>query len=132
MILTPTPVGLTLCDHVLVEQGTKKVSLIGSFWEVGVERFPAVLPPFFVYAALTDGLGSGTLELVLSRLETDEEVFTYRSAITFLDQLSVLYVRLRVRNCSIPASGANQFMLLVDGALVAQRQLRVHLRGGSP
>src|SRR5438876_310252 len=27
MIVTPTPVGLILCDHVLVEQGTKKVSL---------------------------------------------------------------------------------------------------------
>src|SRR5260370_37773990 len=83
MIVSPTPVGLILCDYVLVEQGTKKVSLIGSFREVGVEQFPAILPPFYAYAALTDGLGSGTLELVLSRLETDEDVFSHRSPVSF-------------------------------------------------
>jgi hypothetical protein len=85
VIPTPIPVGLVLCDYVLVEQTTRKVSLIGSFWEVGMRRFPEILPPFFVYAALTDGQGTGTLELVVSRLETDEEVFTYRRPITFPD-----------------------------------------------
>jgi hypothetical protein len=66
MILTPVPVGLILCDYVLVEEGSKKVSIIGSFRDVNVERFPAVLPPFFVYAELTDGLGSGIMEFGLS------------------------------------------------------------------
>lgn len=120
-----------MCDYVLVEQGTNKVSLIGSFRELSVDRFPAVLPPFFIYAALTDGLGTGTLELVLSRLETDEEVYRYRTRISFQDQLTVLHVYLRLHNCSIPAPGAYEFMLLVDGALVAQRQLRVNQRGDS-
>jgi hypothetical protein len=46
MILTPIPVGLILCDFVLVEQGTKKVSLIGSFREVfrgAVPRNPSAV-----------------------------------------------------------------------------------------
>jgi hypothetical protein len=131
MIPTPTPIGLFLCDYVLVEEGTKKISLIGTFEEAHPASFPAVLPPFFVYAALTDGVGRGTLELVFSRLETDEDVFSYRKQISLRDQLSVLHVKLRVRNCPIPASGVYQFALLVDGMLVAQRQLRVYSKGDS-
>jgi hypothetical protein len=132
MTQTPIPVGLILCDHVLVEQGTKKISIIGSFRRVDVEQFPAKLPPFFLYAELTDGLGSGIMESVLSRLETDEQVFSYRTPIRFSDQLSVLRTRLRISNCTIPSSGAYQFMLLVDGMFVAQRQLQVFLRTDSP
>jgi hypothetical protein len=31
MIPTPVALGLTLCDYVIVEEGTKKESLIGTF-----------------------------------------------------------------------------------------------------
>src|SRR5947208_4128142 len=93
----------------------EEVSLIGSFREVVLEQFPMVLPPFSVHAVLSDGSGSGTLELILSRLETDEEVFSYRRPITFADQLTEVRVRLRISSCAIPAPGYYQLTLLVDG-----------------
>jgi hypothetical protein len=131
MIPTPTAVGLILCDYFLVEDGTNKVSFIGCFRDLTVETFPAVLPPFFVCTSLTDGAGTGIMELTLSNLETGEEVFAFRWPITFQDPLTVLRVRVRVRNWSISAPGTYQVMLSVDGDLVGQRQLHVYRKGGS-
>src|SRR5689334_5976929 len=48
MIPTPVALGLTLCDYVLVEQGTKKVSYIRSFRRLRASGFPVVMSPFFV------------------------------------------------------------------------------------
>src|SRR3954453_6988085 len=127
MIPTPSALGLIVCDYVLIKEGTHKVSLFVCFPELSLARFPAVLPPFFVYALLSDGSGSGTLELILSRLETDEEIFTHRRPITFVDQLAEVRVKLRIRNCSIPAPGYYQLSLLVDGQSVARRRLHFHL-----
>ena len=132
MVPTPGALGLIVCDYVLVEEGTRKVSLIGSFRELALDRFPVVLPPFSVYALLSDGSGSGILDLILSRLETDEEIFSHRRPITFADQLAEVRVKMRIRNCSIPAPGYYQWSLLVDGQPVTRRRLHFHLAGGTP
>jgi hypothetical protein len=57
MASRPVAIGMTLCDYVIVEEKTKKVSLIGAFTGMRVSRFPSDPSPFSVYAALTDGLG---------------------------------------------------------------------------
>ena len=58
MIPPPVAVSLTLCNHVMVEEGgTRRVSLIGGFSRLRVTSFPAT-PAFYVFAALTDGLGN--------------------------------------------------------------------------
>jgi hypothetical protein len=46
MIPTPIAVGLTLCDYVSIEEGTRKVHFLGSFRRSAVSGFPAVLSPF--------------------------------------------------------------------------------------
>src|SRR5438067_355037 len=102
MVPTPVAHGLTLCDYVIIERNTGKVSLIGNFREITLSDFPGVLPPFVVSTVLTDGAGSGMLELVVSRLETDEDLFTYARPVQFPDQLSELRIILRLTRCSIP------------------------------
>src|ERR1700724_3349625 len=88
MAAQPVALGLTLCDYVSVEERTKKVSLIGCFTGLAVSRFPAIAQPFCVFAVLTDGLGDGTIDLVVFQLDTGEEVFSYRSPISFPDKLT--------------------------------------------
>jgi hypothetical protein len=129
MVPTPFALGLMLCDYVIVERDTNKVSFIGSFWTIEARHFPAVLPPFFVCAVLTDGSGSGMLELVFSRLETGEELFRYSRSINFPSQLSELRVASRIRGCSIPAPGVYELTLLVDGEWVSRRRIHAHFRG---
>jgi hypothetical protein len=122
----PVVLGLNLCDYVIIEERTKKVSLVGMFTGLGVTDFPALAPPFSVFALLTDGLGSATIELVLTRLENNDQIYSHTGSLTFPDKVAEVASHLRLRRCVLPAPGLYQFTLMVDGEWAAQRRLRVY------
>lgn len=124
----PIVVGLTLCDQVIVEERTQKVSIIGSFTGLGATAFPAHVPPFSVMAVLTDGLGNGRIELVVRHVESNEEVYAHRADLVFSDKVAEVTYHLRLRQLVFPAPGNYQFTLLLDGEWMAQRRLRVYQR----
>ncbi len=128
MVPRPVVLGLTLCDYVIVEERTKKISLVGAFTGIAVDQFPTVVPPFSLFAVLTDGLGTGMIDGVANRLDTAEEVASYRGSLRFPDQLTEVSFHLRLRQFIIPAPGQYQFTLLIDGEWVAQRRFRVYER----
>ena len=125
MIPPPMALGLTLCEKAITEEGTKDVTLVSIFRKRLVERFPSPPQPFTAYAILTDGVGDGTMELVITNLETDEEIYARRFRVRFPDRLAELRLLLRVTRCSFPAPGQYQATLLVDGDWVAHRRVRV-------
>jgi hypothetical protein len=120
---------MTLCDYVIVEERTKKVSLIGGFTGMRVNDFPSTPSPFSVYAALTDGLGDVTIEVIVSRLDTEEEIYHFHNLVRFPDKLAKVRFHLRLTHCSFPVAGSYQFTLLADGEWLAQRRLRVYSEG---
>ena len=125
MIPPPIALALALCDYVILEERTKKVSVIGRFNSFSVTRFPAMVAPFSAYALLTDGLGDASVELVVSRMDTDQGVFVYRGSLHFPDRLTHVGFHTRFRQFVFPASGQYQFTLLVDGEWVAQQRVAV-------
>ena len=127
MVPRPVALGLTLCDYVIVEEKTKKVSLIGTFTGIRVSDFPSAPQPFSAYAMLTDGLGDASITLTVSRMDTAEEIYRREMTSRFSDKLAELRVHFRVLNCQFPSAGWYQFSLLVDGEWVAQRLVRVTL-----
>ena len=132
MIPPPRAVALTLCDAVIVEEGTRKVSLINTFTGLRLSHFPAAPQPFCVYATLTDGQGEGLVELAVTRLETDEEIYSLRRPLRFPDRLTDVGVLFRISGCVFPAPGTYLFTLLLDGDWVAHRRIRVQTREGQP
>jgi hypothetical protein len=131
MVPTPVALGLVLCDTVVVEEKTKKASLIGTFAGIKVNEFPATAPPFSVFAVLVDGQGRATIKLSVLRLDSNEEVYAYDSQVHFPDPLAEVRFHLRLHHCVFPAAGTYQFTLLVDGEWVAQRRIRVYSTGGA-
>jgi len=124
--------GLTLCDYVIVEEKTKKVSLIGCFTGIAANHFPAAVQPFSVFAVLTDGLGDATIKLSVSRLDTQEEVLTRQMAYRFPDRLVEVRVHFRITQAVLPDPGWYQCTLFVDGQWVAHRRVNVYLSQGLP
>jgi hypothetical protein len=104
-----------LCDYVLIEDGTKRASLIGGLTSLEAGGFPYLAPAFFVFAALIDGLGDATVQLVATRLDTNDQIYARRRPVRFSDRLRELHVIFRVADCRFPAPGYYQFSLLVDG-----------------
>jgi hypothetical protein len=122
----PVAVSLTLCDYVIVEERTKKISLIGTFTGLKVADFPATPHPFSVFAVLTDGIGDVTIDLSVTQLATNEEVAIHQGRMRFPDKLAEVSYHARLHHCTFPAPGVYQFTLLADGEWVAHRRLRVY------
>jgi hypothetical protein len=120
MTSQPTARGLLLCDYVLVEERTRKVSFIGAFDRLRASSYPALVQPFSVYAAMIGGQGSATLKLSVTRLDTDQEVYYREETITFPARLEVSRVHFRLTQFVFPAPGWYEFVLLVDRTWVAQ------------
>jgi hypothetical protein len=64
MIQRPNAVCLWVCEDVLVEEGTKSLTLMRGFSRLRFSSFPSPPVNFTVCAALRDGLGPVTLALV--------------------------------------------------------------------
>jgi hypothetical protein len=132
MIPPPLSPGLYLCDYVIVEENTRKVSLIGCFTGMGLDEFPSMPQPFSVFSTLSDGLGNGRIRLVVGQPEKDEIVYEREGTVHFPDKVTEVYLHFRVRECEFPEPGLYQFTLLVDNEWVAQRPIRVYRKGKQP
>jgi hypothetical protein len=127
MVPHPVAVGMMFCDSLIVEEGTRKVSFIGSFNRLNFDGFPSPQQPFYVLATLTEGHGRGRIDAIVSRLDTDEEIYTHRGQITFSNPLQEVTAAIRLQHCSFPEPGMYQVTLLIDGEWVAHRRLRIRL-----
>ena len=129
MIPPPLSPGLYLCDYVIVEENTRKVSLIGSFVEIEFDEFPALADPFSVFLTLTDGLGNSLIQLVVSQPNKDEIVYKREVPVHFPHKLAEVNLHFRVPDCEFPEPGLYEFTLLVDNEWVADRPLLVYQSG---
>lgn len=127
MMPHPTANGLTLCDNVVIERGTDKVAMVGSFVLIGLQEFPGPAP-FYAVAVLVGGWGNGRMELALTHLDTDEDLFGESSPIQFTDRLASKTCIFRLEGFDFPTPGTYQVTLSVDGEWVAQKRFRVHQR----
>src|SRR5579871_6097311 len=128
---TPAVVGLTLCDLVIDEAITHKLSLVGSFTEILVDELPGLAEPFSAVAFLTDAQGVIDLELQVADAVTNQTIETRRQRVYSPDPLAVVYSNIRVRHCSFPRPGAYLFSLWAGPEMLAQRRTVVR-RGIRP
>ena len=130
MVPCPVALGLMVCEKIIVEEGTRNVTLVGCFARLRVDQFPTGPQRFAVYAVLRDGHGRATISLVATRLDTGEETYNVQGVVHFPDRLTDVHALFRVNHCSFPAPGQYALALLIDGELVAQRQIEVMAQGG--
>jgi uncharacterized protein DUF6941 len=129
VIQRPVAVGLLACETVIVDEQTRMVTPVNCFSRRGFVAFPSEPVSFVVLATLTDGIGEGTLELLIERLdgEAPEEVYQVLQTCRFPGPLNEVRCTVRIRGLSFPAPCHYQVSLLVDGELIAQRRLRLFL-----
>jgi hypothetical protein len=130
MVPPPVAQGLTLCKGIIVEEGTRNVTLVNTFSNWHVTAFPSTPQPMFAVAILRDAVGSGTMELVITREETDEVIYSLSRVVQFKNRLADARATVHVQDCSFPAAGLYYATLLIDKEWIAHRRFRVSLSGG--
>jgi hypothetical protein len=128
---TPAVVGLTLCDLVIDEAITHKLSLVGSFTEILVDELPGLAEPFSAVAFLTDAQGVVNLELRVNDAATNEIVEVRHHRVYSPNPLAVVYCNVRVKDCSFPRPGPYVFSLWFGDESIALRRVVVR-RGSRP
>jgi hypothetical protein len=131
----PEVLAMILCDQVIRDQMTGKVSIIGSFSKINAEKFPAVHPRMAVYIALTDGEGDyqGALRFVFD--ETGHELFRGDFPVRLPNPLGVAEIHFAMPAISLPKPGKYHLDLLCDGELLKSRWFLAHQatrKGGKP
>jgi hypothetical protein len=124
----PSALGLMLCDQIIIDRDSMKPSLIGLFTGMGCSRFPSTPRQIEVFADLTDGQGQIDLVLVVSHLETNEQLSTYKMPQEFPSPLHVVHVRFRLPAISFAVEGICLFELHALGEAICHRRVRVYQR----
>lgn len=133
MAITPIAQTMTLCDYVIVEERTKKLSMIGTFWSMAVDDgFPCRPPPFSAVCLLTGGLGRHLITLKVLREEGIEldEIFSKTGQIEFRDRFQPVYYTMRFAQLEFPEPATYHFELFVGDMEVSRATLRVYHRTG--
>ncbi len=125
MAQIPTVIGLQVCEKVIVEEGTKNVSLVSCHTILKVRRLPSEPRQFTVFAELIDGAGEVTLEVTVSRLENDQIIYRQARRLNFGNRLQEVRFIFHVTECSFPAAGTYEVVLRAERELLALRKLRI-------
>src|SRR5262245_33284075 len=110
----PSALGLFLCDQVLVDRDSGKRTLVGLFDTLACPLFPFVCHRLIVYAALTDGQGRMAFDLVLSDIETEEQLSVRSIEAELPGPLTVAHFLVRYESLVFPAPGQYRFELFAD------------------
>jgi hypothetical protein len=122
----PRALGLVLCQAVVVDPSAAQMSLAGVFHSLRFSAWPGVCPSFTVYAALHGGEGEGTMQVRVTEMETERDVYRYQRWGAFTRGHPPIHLEVRIRNCVFPGPGRYVVSLRFDEYDLASRILIVN------
>ena len=120
----PVFVALLLADRVITEDNQKK-AIIGTFTQFTVRQVPAGLPPWFIYAAVTNVSGSQPFSLNLVFDKSQQVIFSAGGNLTVDDPRRVVELVIPVPNVVFPEAGTYVVSFHVGGEQIGSRILDV-------
>ena len=122
----PVFVALLLADRVITEDNQKK-AIIGTFTQFTVRQVPAGLPPWYVYAAVTNLAGEHPFSLNLVVDRTQQVIFSAGGNLRVDEPRRVVELVIPVPNVVFPETGTYIVSFHVGGEQIASRILDVVL-----
>ena len=120
----PVFVALLLADRVITEDNQKK-TIIGTFTQFSVRQVPAGLPPWFIYAAVTNVAGELPFSINLVFDKSQQVIFSAGGTLTVDDPRRVVELVIPVPNVVFPEAGTYVVSFHVGGDQIGSRILDV-------
>ena len=127
----PVFVALLLADRVITEDNQKK-AIIGTFTQFTVRQVPAGLPPWFIYAAVTNLAGEHPFSLNLVFDRSQQVIFSAGGTLKVDDPRRVVELVIPVPNVVFPEAGTYVVSFHVGGEQIGSRILDVVASDGTP
>lgn len=123
----PTVLAINICDNVVRDELTKKVSLFGLFNVIGSYNFPCTHPSMYIYLALTGGHGNHEIEVRLVRDRDQEPIMGMIGILKFASPLQVLETNLRWEKILFTEPGEYSFEVICDKMSVPIGRRKFHV-----
>ncbi len=127
----PVFVALIMADRVITEDNGKK-GIIGTFTQFHARQFPALFPPWFLYAAVTNLRGDHAFSITVASDETQQVVFTVNGQFGVDDPRKVVELVVPVLHAPFPRAGTYAVIFQVDGEQIGSRLLEVAAMPAAP
>lgn len=124
LIKKPTLLAMIICDQIIREEGTKKISLLGLFNRIHAKSFPCYHSKLHIYIALTDFEGQAECELKFSE-SSGNEIIKLAGPIKFPDRLTVVEMEFCMNNLPIPKPGIYHFDFMINTEIIGHRKFKV-------
>ncbi len=124
-MVKPIVLAIILCDTVIREQGTNKLSLIGTFNGIFANNFPCTHPSLCVYIAITEGRGRVQCKLRMIGLDDNDMIFDLPGQIEFGGPASVGELVFQLQQIRFPKPGVYSIEFWTGSELLASRKLNV-------
>jgi len=117
----PEVLAMILCDQVIRDQITGKMSVIGSFSAINAVEFPTVHRNMAVYVALTEGEGEYDGSLRFGLEETGEVLLNINGKVRMRQPLDVAEWHFHIAALPLPRPGKYRFDFFCDDVLLKSR-----------
>jgi len=119
----PILLALVVCDSVIREQGSNKLSLIGTFNGIFSTSFPMVHHSLCVYIAITEGRGRAQCKLKMACLDTNTVIVELPGQIDFGGPTNVGEMVFQWNQVRFEQPGVYAFEFWVNNELLGSRKL---------
>lgn len=121
---TPIVLSINICDNIIRDETTKKVSLIGLFSTIRANVFPCTHPQMHVYIVLTNGHGGYRTEIRF--LDVDSKaIVSMVGELNFQDPLQIVELNMCWQQLHFNKPGEYTVEVLFDNAPIGYRKFRI-------
>jgi hypothetical protein len=121
----PVFLGLLAADKVITEEGNRKKTIVGTFTNLHTKTFPAVFPPWAIYASVTNISGEHSFSVNVANPTTEMVVFSAGGTLNVKEPKAVVELAIPVAAARFPEEGTYTIIFNVDGYPVGSRTLNV-------
>ncbi len=127
----PQCISIIICDEVIDDRRTGKITLVGLFANIGMLRLPAPCPRMVVVASFAEAMGAWPLGMSV-RCPSGKELTRLDDVIWFDDVSRVINLEFTLSGSLLTEAGRYFVDVIVDGTLVVSRSFYVHLLPDGP
>jgi hypothetical protein len=120
---------ILLCEQVIVEAVTSRISIINSFNTFSVGKLPSATSRFTVFLQLTDGHEECEVTIEVHDLREDEVIARSPSmSVAFPEKLITVAVVIQCPPLPVVHSGAYDVVVMADGQEIDRQKVHVKAR----
>ncbi len=121
----PIVMSINVCDEIIRDEISKKISLIGLFSQIQTATFPAHHPSLHVYVSLTDGHGNYDGELRFVNENNNSIIASMKGKVPFKTPLQTVELNFAINNLKFEKPGKYRVEFFCDGEPVGSKQFIV-------